>query len=236
MKTLHIGTLAAILATATATTPCLYAQTPPTSPDPSGASSPHQRDVTGSTSAESPATSGSAPGDASSPHQREALQGSTSGRSDAQVGRQHDPAQFVKMAAQDSMTEVELGKVAMNKSNNAAIKRFAQKMVQDHGAANAELSGIASGKSLEVPARLDAEHQGIVQKMAAKSGAAFDSDYARHMAMDDTQAIALFQSETKSSDPELAAFAKKTLPTLQEHKRMADSLSAGMADSTARAQ
>jgi len=46
----------------------------------------------------------------------------------------------------------------------------------------------------------------------------------------------LFQSETKSSDPELAAFAKKTLPTLQAHKRIADSLSEGMTASTARAQ
>jgi predicted outer membrane protein len=39
----------------------------------------------------------------------------------------------------------------------------------------------------------------------------------------------LFQSEAKSSDPELAAFAKKTLPTLQEHQRMADSLNASVA-------
>jgi predicted outer membrane protein len=36
--------------------------------------------------------------------------------------------------------------------------------------------------------------------------------------------VALFQSATKSTDPELAAFAKKTLPTLTEHKHMASGL------------
>jgi putative membrane protein len=157
--------------------------------------------------------------------------------SDGQAGRQGGAGAFVKAAAQDGMTEVELGKLAMDKSNNAAVKRFAQKMVQDHGAANAELSGIATGKGLEVPAGLDAKHQGLVTKLSAKSGAAFDADYAKHMAMDHTQAIALFQSEAANSgDPELAGFAKKTLPTLQEHKRMADSLSASVTSPTASAQ
>jgi putative membrane protein len=232
MKNFHIGALAALLATTAA--PGALAQTPTASPDPSAASSPHQRDVTGSKTTESATTNGSDAGDASSPHQREAVQGSMRSNSGAQMGRQDDPT-FVKAAAQDGMTEVELGKLAMDKSSNAAVKRFAQKMVQDHGAANAELSGIAKRKSLQVPAGLDEEHQGMVKKLSAKSGAAFDADYAKHMAMDHTKAVALFQSEAKSNDSELADFAKKTLPTLQEHKRMADGLSASVAP-TARAE
>jgi putative membrane protein len=234
MKNLHIGALAALLATSAA--PCAFAQTQSPSPDPNAASSPHQRDVTGDKAPESTTTNGSAPGDASSPHQREAMQGSMHSGSDAQTGRPDDPTAFVKAAAQDGMTEVELGKLAMDKSNNPAVKQFAQKMVQDHGAANAELSRIAKKKSLKVPAGLDEEHQGMVKKLAAKSGAAFDADYAKDMAMDHTQAVSLFQSEAKSSDPELATFAKKTLPTLQEHKRLADSLNASVATPTAHAR
>jgi putative membrane protein len=235
MKTLHIGALAALLATAAPAWVC--AQTPTPSADPSAASSPHQREVTGSTAPEAATSNGSDAGNASSPHQREAVQGAMNNGSDGQAGRQGGAGAFVKAAAQDGMTEVELGKLAMDKSNNAAVKRFAQKMVQDHGAANAELSGIATGKGLEVPAGLDAKHQGLVTKLSAKSGAAFDADYAKHMAMDHTQAIALFQSEAANSgDPELAGFAKKTLPTLQEHKRMADSLSASVTSPTAGAQ
>jgi putative membrane protein len=234
MKTLQIGALAALLAATAA--PCALAQTPTASPDPSAASSPHQRDVTGSKASESATANGPDVSDAASPHQREAVQGTVHGGGDSKTGRPGDPATFVKTAAQDGMTEVELGKLAMDRSSNPAVKRFAQKMVQDHGAANAELSGIAKRKSLQVPSGLDEEHQGMVTKLSAKSGAAFDADYAKHMAMDHTQAVALFQSEVQSNDSELATFAKKTLPTLQEHKQMADRLSASVASPTARAE
>ena len=38
------------------------------------------------------------------------------------------------------------------------------------------------------------------------------------------QILALFESAAGSNDPELAQFAKKTLPTLKEHKALAQKL------------
>jgi putative membrane protein len=172
-----------------------------TAPDPSSASSPHQRQATGRATQ---------------------MQGSTGAMS---MQGQESAASFVRKAAQDGMTEVELGKVAARKSTSADVKQFAERMVRDHGKANNELAGIAKAKNLEVPTQLDSEHQSMVKALSAKSGSAFDADYAAHMAADHDKAIALFQSASRSSDPELAGFAKKTLPTLQEHKQMADSLS-----------
>ena len=136
------------------------------------------------------------------------------------------PAEFVKKAAQDGMTEVELGKVALQKSSDANVRSFADRMVQDHGKANDELASIAKKKNLEVPAKLDAMHQKMVQQISAKSGADFDAAYASHMAMDHSKAVALFQNGATLPDADLAAFAKKTLPTLQQHKQQADSLHA----------
>jgi len=155
---------------------------------------------------------------------------------DGATSTQNAPASFVTKAAQDGMTEVALGKLALSKSNNNDVKQFAQKMVQDHGKANTELAEIAKTKALEVPTQLDAEHQGMVKKLSAKSGSAFDSTYAADMASDHSKAIALFKAAANSGDRDLAGFAKKTLPTLQEHKRMADSLrlSTGQADTAAR--
>jgi putative membrane protein len=42
--------------------------------------------------------------------------------------------------------------------------------------------------------------------------------------MDHSKAIALFESAAGASDPDLAKFAKKTLPTLKEHKELAEKL------------
>jgi putative membrane protein len=215
--------LAAALATASA-----YAQTPATPPgagDPDAASTPHQRSATGAKTPEASTTTGTDAADASSPHQKMAA---GEGMSEAKLKMaQQDgavPATFVKKAALAGMTEVELAKVALSKSQDAEVRKFADRMVKDHGKANTELATLAKGKGMDVPKALDAEHQSMVQMLSAKSGAAFDSAYAEHMNMDHAKAIALFEGASGSTDSELAAFAKKTLPTIKEHKEMAKDL------------
>lgn len=135
-----------------------------------------------------------------------------------------DPQTFVENAAQAGMTEVELGKVAQQKGKSAEVKAFGAQMVKDHGKANAELASIAKPKKLMVPMKLDTKHQEMVDELSAKSGAEFDAAYAEHMAMDHGKALELFTGASQGSDAELASFAKKTLPTIKEHKKMADSL------------
>lgn len=134
------------------------------------------------------------------------------------------PTVFVTKAAQDGMTEVELGRIALDKSQNAEVRSFAQRMVTDHGKANQELAMIAKSKGIEVQKTLDMEHQTVVKKLQATSGDAFDLEYSHHMNMDHDKAIALFEAASKSSDPDFASFATKTLPTLKEHKELASKL------------
>jgi putative membrane protein len=62
------------------------------------------------------------------------------------------------------MAEVELSKIAQ-KSENPDVKRFADRMVQDHAAANDQLRQIATGLGLEVPKAFDSEHQRVREKI-----------------------------------------------------------------------
>jgi putative membrane protein len=192
-----------------------FAQSPGKMPSsPAGASSPHQRDATNTSGTEvEPATD---PFSAATANQQRVSQTPARSAADAQT--------FVRTAALSGMTEVELGKLALAKSSNAAIKQFADKMVTDHTNANMELKGIASGKGLEVPTSLDPDHAAMVKSMSAKSGKDFDSAYAKHMAADHDKAVALFQAESGDTDAELAAFSTRTLPTLQAHQQMAQRL------------
>jgi len=134
------------------------------------------------------------------------------------------PSVFVMKAAQDGMTEVELGKIALGKSQNPAVREFAQRMVSDHGKANQELAELAKNKGIDAPKKLDAEHAAMLKNFQSKSGAEFDVSYSQHMNMDHTKAIALFEAAAKSTDPDFAGFASKTLPILEEHKEMAGKL------------
>lgn len=135
-----------------------------------------------------------------------------------------DPSVFVEKAAMSGMTEIEAARAALSKSQDPGIRTFAERMVKDHTAANTELSSLARVKGLTPPTRLDAEHQAALKSMTAKSGTEFDRAYSEHMNMDHSKAIALFEAASKSPDADLAGFAQKTLPTLREHKRMAEKL------------
>ncbi len=154
-----------------------------------------------------------------------ALAGISSATMAADTGRgPPEPAVFVKKAAQAGMVEVEVGKVALAKSQDPSIRSFAERMVADHGKANRELESLAKTKGIEVPQELDAEHQTMVDALSAKSGTEFDREYSQHMNMDHTKAISLFEAASKTSDADLAGFAKKTLPTLKQHKQLAEKL------------
>jgi putative membrane protein len=135
-----------------------------------------------------------------------------------------EPSIFVERATMASMTELEAAKAALARSQDPGIRTFAERMMKDHTASQAELASLARGKGIATPTRLDAEHQAALSAITSKTGTDFDRAFSEHMNMDHTKAIALFEAATKSPDPELAGFAKKTLPTLKEHKKLAEKL------------
>src|SRR5215470_7322364 len=123
------------------------------------------------------------------------------------------------------LQEVELGHVAAQKGTSDAVKQFGQRMVDDHSKANSELMTLASSKGVTLPTALDEKHQKEVTKLTAMSGAEFDRTYSKMMLSDHTKDVAEFEKQsTKAADPDLKAFAAKTLPTLQEHLQLAKAL------------
>jgi putative membrane protein len=131
---------------------------------------------------------------------------------------------FVEKAAAHGLAEVELGKLAAQKASSSEVKQFGQRMVDDHGKANDELKQLASTKGITLPGAPDKAHQRDMDKMSKLSGEQFDREYMQHMVKDHKQDVKDFEKQSKGAkDADLKAFAAKTLPTLQEHLRMAQS-------------
>jgi putative membrane protein len=132
---------------------------------------------------------------------------------------------FIMDAAMGGMEEVELGRVAAQQGMSAEVKQFGQRMVDDHSQANSELMSLASSKGITLPTELDQKHRNEVTKMSGMSGADFDREYTKMMVSDHRKDVSEFEKQsTRGTDPDLKAFASKTLPTLQEHLRMAEAL------------
>jgi putative membrane protein len=137
---------------------------------------------------------------------------------------------FVMKAAQGGMTEVQLGQMAADKGSAQDVKDFGSKMVTDHGKANDELKSIASTKGITLPDKLDAKHQGMVDKMTALSGAAFDKAYVSAMVKAHEKDDALFMKEASSGDDaDIKAFASKTDVVVKQHLSMIKDMQSKMA-------
>jgi putative membrane protein len=144
----------------------------------------------------------------------------------AAFGQDQGAADFVKKATIAGKTEVILARIALKNSQADDVHTFAKQMIKDHSKANVQLASIAKGKNLSVPTRIDGKHRAVVDALRGQTGAAFDAAYAKQMVADHVEAVALFKNAAANTDPDLAGFAQKTLPTLEHHKSMADALAA----------
>jgi putative membrane protein len=186
---------------------------------PSAASSPHQRDTTSTGSTEAPAAQDAEPAAASSPHQQEATEYGRAGKSVT-------PQSFASQAAVIGKAEIELGQIALKNTQDEKVRKYAERMVRDHNAADKKLKAIAAKENLQLPQSLDPEHESLKMRLQGMTGEQFDREYAKAMAKGHDKAVALFQaaSQQPQISGELKQFAATTLPTLEQHKEMAHSL------------
>ncbi len=133
---------------------------------------------------------------------------------------------FLKDAAEGGNAEVSGSQVALEKSASADVKAFAQMMVDAHGKAGSELKGLADQKGVKVSDTPSLIKKTEIKVLSERKGTSFDQHYADSIgvkAHEDT--IKLFQTEVdKGSDPEVKAWAAKTLPALQHHLEAAQAL------------
>jgi putative membrane protein len=141
---------------------------------------------------------------------------------------------FVNEAAIGGMAEVELGNLAKEKASNPDVKSFGERMASDHGKANDELKSWAQQKNVTLPTELDAKHKATQERLAKLSGEAFDKAYMKEMVADHTHDVAAFKREsTSAKDADLKSWAGKTLPTLEDHMKLAKETNAKVAGTSA---
>jgi putative membrane protein len=133
-----------------------------------------------------------------------------------------DSGKFASHAAQGGMSEVELGRLAVQRAADPAVREFGQRMVSDHTAAGNELKAVAAKRNIQLPNEINAEQKSLSEKLGKLSGPEFDKEYMSAMVKDHEEDVKDFQTQASDgTDPDVKTFAGKTLPTLQGHLQMA---------------
>ena len=129
---------------------------------------------------------------------------------------------FILEAADGGAMEVSLGRLAAGRAASDAVRQFGQRMVADHGAANAQLGALAARKGVALPAEPGQRNRAMQDQLASRAGWDFDRAYMLEMVRDHDEDVSAFERALPAiQDPELRAWVAQTLPTLREHRRLA---------------
>ncbi|NML60647.1 DUF4142 domain-containing protein [Massilia sp. RP-1-19] len=121
--------------------------------------------------------------------------------------------------ARANMAEIEAGKMAVSKTQNAEVKAFAQRMIDDHTKALADVTTLAQSKGVTLPTEPDAKHKAMAAKLGKLEGEAFDREYMKQAGVaDHTKVHAMLKKDSaRAKDPDVKALAAKMMPTVEEH-------------------
>jgi putative membrane protein len=131
-------------------------------------------------------------------------------------------ADFIKEVGLARILEIKLGEQALRQAASPEVKQFAQRMVDEHGKANRELTSLANTRGVMISKDLDAKNKEVLDKLAGLKGADFDREYIRQMVRDHEVDVQELQRAAKDlKDADIKVWVTKNLPTLSEHLRQA---------------
>lgn len=126
---------------------------------------------------------------------------------------------FLKNAAEAGTFEIEGSKLALKKSKDADILRFAKMMTEDHSQAAFKLKDLATRRMVELPKEPSLMQQAKLKYLESRDGVKFDKSYASHIGVSaHEQAVKLFEDAAEDADDlDIKKFASETLPLLRKH-------------------
>jgi putative membrane protein len=132
---------------------------------------------------------------------------------------------FMIKAAQGDVAEIDMARIAMEKSQNSDVKDFANMIQKDHTAALENLTDLMKDKGMPQPNILSPEVKADIEKMTALSGAELDREFVNAMVADHQKAIEMFRDRANIvQSPDVKKYAEDQLPKLEMHLEKAQKL------------
>jgi putative membrane protein len=123
--------------------------------------------------------------------------------------------------------QIDTGKLGETHARNAAVRDYAKLMDSSHVQVENNLLALLQKMNLEPPQAnlLSGAYTGLVKVLVDEQGAAFDRDYV-HSQLDYQHANdALYRWEIQNgSNPALIAYARETLPKIDDHMHRVEAL------------
>lgn len=156
-----------------------------------------------------------------------AAQTQTAGKAQPDARLSSGDEKALKDMAQANINEVAAARLALDKAQSSEVKTFAQKMVDDHGAALTKVQTVAQKKDVELPTEPDAAHKALNSRLENQRGDAFDKMYMEYAGVKDHEKVLskLKSDASKIDDPDVKALANEHTPVVEQHLKSAEQMS-----------
>jgi putative membrane protein len=131
---------------------------------------------------------------------------------------------FLKSAIEGDNSEVQLGLLAEKSGASQAVKAFGQTLEGDHAKARIQAVRLTDQMGMEAPTAITSEAAEELSKLKGLNGPTFDKEFAAFMVKAHQKAISEFSSEANSGEGPVARLARMSIPTLEKHLHMAESI------------
>ncbi len=132
---------------------------------------------------------------------------------------------FANAVAQQSMTELELGKLAATNASSDAVKNYAAQMTESNTKVNERLKRVAAKGNVTISAALDPKSRTRVDKLAKLNGADFDRAFVKDQIQSGEKNLRVYEQELQNgADPGLKALAARATPFMQKQLQAAKDL------------
>lgn len=132
--------------------------------------------------------------------------------------------------AHANIDEIESAKLALARSKNAQVREFAQKMLDEHSAAQAQLETLAKANGVKLPAKTYLMQKSTAAMLKVMRGKAFDKEYIKHGGVNahKNTLVLLQRVSLEAVDPELKSLGANMRPVVEQHLKMAQQLQASL--------
>jgi putative membrane protein len=132
---------------------------------------------------------------------------------------------FVHDALEDNQAQVEMSRLAQQKSSSDDVKQFGEKMVQIHTELNNQLTPAAKELGMSAPNGPSKKEKKEIDRLQALSGPDFDTEYSQAMAKQQQHDLKEFKDEAQSGQTaNIQQTAKQDEPVLAEHYQVLEKL------------
>jgi len=132
---------------------------------------------------------------------------------------------FVREAIEGSTTEVQLGKLAAEKSPSADVRDFGQKMVDDHTKLGNQMREVARQVGVTPSVGISVGGKALETALKMFSGETFDKAYLKVMVKDHQEDVeALTHEANLGTSPVVRDAAKEELEVVSAHLKMVEAL------------